>query len=397
MARTTLLLIFCVISLQLAAQNLTGRWVGSFIANEDALINNYAYQIELKENSSHQISAQTITQKADQFYASAFARGSHSLKTNLVQITETSFDQIKMANQLEACLMTNFLTYKNIDGHEILEGTYMSTSLNGKRNCGSGKIFLEKEASLLSVSKNKKENKVASNTQYVNVDSQKSINKLNSTKINTSNKDVSGMTSSKIRISKARDTKGITSNVNPSIKSKDLDELKTSTFNNKQIIETPSKPSSEIDTDEVIEENTISSASANKQNINNNTPINLPWVLVGRENKLVKKIITKNKKVSIDLFDNGTIDNDTIIVYDNKQLIVNKKRLSYKSIHLEFDFTDNMREHEVIIVAHNMGSVPPNTALLLYKDGKSRQEYFITSTNKINAKLLIVYEPDKSD
>ena len=159
MIRTTLLLFFGFISFQLSAQNLTGRWVGSFIANEDALINNYAYQIELKENSSHQIAAQTITQKGDQFYASAFARGSHSLKTNLVQITETSFDQIKIANQLEACLMTNFLTYKNIDGHEILEGTYMSTSLNGKRNCGSGKIFLEKEASLLSVTKNKLDNK----------------------------------------------------------------------------------------------------------------------------------------------------------------------------------------------------------------------------------------------
>jgi hypothetical protein len=40
-----------------------------------------------------------------------------------------------------------------------------------------------------------------------------------------------------------------------------------------------------------------------------------------------------------------------------------------------------------------MGTVPPNTALLLLKDGKNRQEYFITSTNKINAKILIVYEP----
>ncbi len=397
MIRTTLLLFFGFISFQLSAQNLTGRWVGSFIANEDALINNYAYQIELKENSSHQISAQTITQKADQFYASAFARGSHSLKTNLVQITETSFDQIKMANQLEACLMTNFLTYKNIDGHEILEGTYMSTSINGKRNCGSGKIFLEKEASLLSVTRNKKENKEITNKQYGKVDSQKSISKLNLTKINTSNNGVSGMTYPNIRGTDAPNPKAKSSSVNPTNKSNDLAALKTNNFNNKQIIEMPSKPTSDIDTDEIIEENTISTEGANKQNINNNMPINLPWVLVGRENKLVKKIITKNKNVSIDLFDNGTIDNDTIIVYNNKQLIVNKKRLSYKSIHLEFDFTENIREHEVIIVAHNMGTVPPNTALLLYKDGKNRQEYFITSTNKINAKLLIVYEPDKSD
>ena len=83
--------------------------------------------------------------------------------------------------------------------------------------------------------------------------------------------------------------------------------------------------------------------------------------------------------------------------FDNKKLLVNKKRLSYKAIHLEFNFTENSREHEVIIVAHNMGTVPPNTALLLLKDGKNRQEYFITSTNKINAKILIVYEPPIPD
>ena len=146
----------------------------------------------------------------------------------------------------------------------------------------------------------------------------------------------------------------------------------------------------------ITENETITTATA-VQNSIRNQPINLPWVLVGRENKLVKKIITNSKMISIDLFDNGTIDNDTIIVFDNKKLLVNKKRLSYKAIHLEFNFTDNIREHEVIIVAHNMGTVPPNTALLLFKDGKNRQEYFITSTNKINAKLLIVYEPPVMD
>lgn len=383
MARTTLLLFFCVISLQIAAQNLTGRWIGSFIANEDALINNYAYQIEIKENSSHQISAQTITQKGDQFYASAFARGSHSIKTNLVQIVETSFDQIKMADQLQACLMTNFLTYKVIDGHEILEGTYMSTSLNGKRNCGSGKIFLEKNETLLSFKKNNTGKKVKDEIQSTKIDTQisKSIpsNKLIvSTTIKPINKSTSATKTTPINNSNK-----ITANLN--------------IITEKQIDKDQSNPVREIDTDEVIVENANNITNTAAQNSINNQPINLPWVLVGRENKLVKKIITNSKNISIDLFDNGTIDNDTIIVYDNKKLLINKKRLSYKSIHLEFEFSENIREHEVIIVAHNMGTVPPNTALLLYKDGKNRQEYFITSTNKINAKLLIVYEPLKSD
>ena len=383
MARTTLLLFFCVISLQIAAQNLTGRWIGSFIANEDALINNYAYQIEIKENSSHQISAQTITQKGDQFYASAFARGSHSIKTNLVQIVETSFDQIKMANQLQACLMTNFLTYKVIDGHEILEGTYMSTSLNGKRNCGSGKIFLEKNETLLSFKKNNTGKKVKDEIQTTKIDTQNSKSiPSNKLIVSTTIKPINKSTST-TKTTPINNSNKIAANLN--------------IITEKQIGKAQSNPTTEIDTDEVIVENANNITNTAAQNSINNQPINLPWVLVGRENKLVKKIITNSKNISIDLFDNGTIDNDTIIVYDNKKLLINKKRLSYKSIHLEFEFSENISEHEVIIVAHNMGTVPPNTALLLYKDGKNRQEYFITSTNKINAKLLIVYEPLKSD
>jgi hypothetical protein len=354
MTRSTLLLFSCIFFTQLSAQNLSGRWQGSFIANGDALINNYTYELVIKENASHQITAQTITKKGDQFYASAFAKGSHSLRAQLVQIDETSFDQIKIANELEACLMSNFLTYKNMDGHEILEGSYMSTSVNGKRNCGSGKVFLEKITSALSVKNTKVENK--------KTDTQK--------------------------------TKTVTAQ-NTQAKSKPSTTLLDKPSSTTKII--ASNPTTETATDEVIVEKEVISTNTIAQNSIRNEPINLPWVLVGRENKLVKKIITNSKSISLDLFDNGTIDNDTIIVFDNKKLLVNKKRLSYKAIHLDFNFSENMREHEVIIVAHNMGTVPPNTALLLFKDGKVRQEYFITSTNKINAKILIVYEPPIQD
>jgi hypothetical protein len=354
----------------LSAQNLTGRWQGSFIANGDALINNFTYELVIKENASHQITAQTITKKGDQFYASAFATGSHSLRTQLVQINETSFDQLKIGNQLEACLMSNFLTYKKIDGHEILEGSYMASSIDGQRNCGSGKVFLERATNLLIVKNNKAQNK--------KIDTQKTKLAI------TQNVPVKIKASSPlVRKSNPADlTKNGTNSTYKLIASAEKNNTKTAV-----------NTITEANTDEVVEESETITASSNTQNTIRNQPINLPWVLVGRENKLVKKIITNNKNISIDLFDNGTIDNDTIIVFDNKKLLVNKKRLSYKSIHLEFDFTENMREHEVIIVAHNMGTVPPNTALLLYKDGKSRQEYFITSTNKINAKILIVYEP----
>jgi hypothetical protein len=370
MTRSTLLLFLCIISVHLSAQNLTGRWQGSFIANGDAVINNFTYELIIKENANHQITAQTITKRADQFYASAFAKGTHSTRTQLVQIEETSFEQIKIANELEACLMSNFLTYKNINGHEILEGSYMSTVVGGQRNCGSGKVFLEKVSSLLTVNNPKVDTK--------NIDTQKK-KAIIAQKTITNNKTAPSK-STKIDAPNTILNASISANkIPPSVEKKNIQATVNSTI--------------ETDTDEVVVENEATPTSTTTQNSIRNQPINLPWVLVGRENKLVKKIITNSKMVSIDLFDNGTIDNDTIIVFDNKKLLVNKKRLSYKAIHLEFNFTENSREHEVIIVAHNMGTVPPNTALLLLKDGKNRQEYFITSTNKINAKILIVYEP----
>ena len=370
MTRSTLLLFLCIISVHLSAQNLTGRWQGSFIANGDAVINNFTYELIIKENANHQITAQTITKRADQFYASAFAKGTHSIRTQLVQIEETSFEQIKIANELEACLMSNFLTYKNINGHEILEGSYMSTVVGGQRNCGSGKVFLEKVSSLLTVNNPKVDTK--------NIDTQKK-KAIIAQKTITNNKTAPSK-STKIDAPNTILNASVSANkIPPSVEKKNIQATVNSTI--------------ETDTDEVVIENEATQTSTTTQNSIRNQPINLPWVLVGRENKLVKKIITNSKMVSIDLFDNGTIDNDTIIVFDNKKLLVNKKRLSYKAIHLEFNFTENSREHEVIIVAHNMGTVPPNTALLLLKDGKNRQEYFITSTNKINAKILIVYEP----
>ena len=374
MTRSTLLLFLCIISVHLSAQNLTGRWQGSFIANGDAVINNFTYELIIKENANHQITAQTITKRADQFYASAFAKGTHSIRTQLVQIEETSFEQIKIANELEACLMSNFLTYKNINGHEILEGSYMSTVVGGQRNCGSGKVFLEKVSSLLTVNNPKVDTK--------NIDTQKK-KAIIAQKTITNNKTAPSK-STKIDAPNTILNASISANkIPPSVEKKNIQATVNSTI--------------ETDTDEVVVENEATPTSTTTQNSIRNQPINLPWVLVGRENKLVKKIITNSKMVSIDLFDNGTIDNDTIIVFDNKKLLVNKKRLSYKAIHLEFNFTENIKEHEVIIVAHNMGTVPPNTALLLFKDGKNRQEYFITSTNKINAKLLIVYEPPIQD
>jgi hypothetical protein len=147
-----------------------------------------------------------------------------------------------------------------------------------------------------------------------------------------------------------------------------------------------------------LQENT-KAAAINETSASSNTSATkssgqiLPWVLVGRENKLVKQVIVNSSTISIDLYDNGTIDNDTIMIFDNKILLQENKRLSYKATHFDVNFNKDNNRHEIIIVAHNLGTVPPNTALMVVKDGTSRQEIYITSTLSVNA--MIIFELKK--
>jgi hypothetical protein len=48
---------------------------------------------------------------------------------------------------------------------------------------------------------------------------------------------------------------------------------------------------------------------------------------------------------------------------------------------------------EVIMKAENLGTIPPNTALLIVSAGKKRYKLYLTSTDKRNAAVRFIYEP----
>jgi hypothetical protein len=50
--------------------------------------------------------------------------------------------------------------------------------------------------------------------------------------------------------------------------------------------------------------------------------------------------------------------------------------------------------HEIVVVAENLGDIPPNTALMVVTPiGKDRVEIFLSSNEKKNAKVIIDYQP----
>jgi hypothetical protein len=115
--------------------------------------------------------------------------------------------------------------------------------------------------------------------------------------------------------------------------------------------------------------------------------------LVERENKLVKTIIVDEENIQVDLFDNGTIDNDTISVYHNNKQVIKNGRLAFNPISLKIKCSAEDKLHELVVVAENLGEIPPNTALMVITAGKKRYEVFLTSTENRNAKVVIEYIP----
>lgn len=123
----------------------------------------------------------------------------------------------------------------------------------------------------------------------------------------------------------------------------------------------------------------------------------LPPSLTKRKVELVKEIKVDTGKIQIDFYDNGTIDGDTISVYANGMPVVTGKRLSTKPVSVTLQIDLKKREQELIMVGENLGSIPPNTALMIVNAGDKRYQLYLTSDDSKNAMVRFIYEKPGSD
>lgn len=91
------------------------------------------------------------------------------------------------------------------------------------------------------------------------------------------------------------------------------------------------------------------------------------------------------------LFDNGTVDGDTVSVLLNGKVVMPRvgllERATNKTIYLTPEMGDTIN---VIMYAENLGSIPPNTGLLVVRDGEKNYEIFFTGDLKKNAEIKLV-------
>jgi hypothetical protein len=94
-----------------------------------------------------------------------------------------------------------------------------------------------------------------------------------------------------------------------------------------------------------------------------------------RKTEIIKNLFFKSDSLVLSLYDNGTIDGDTVSVVLNGKVIIAKQGLSEKVIRETIYITPQMGDSlQLVMYAENLGAVPPNTGLLIIQDGSQREE-----------------------
>jgi hypothetical protein len=119
----------------------------------------------------------------------------------------------------------------------------------------------------------------------------------------------------------------------------------------------------------------------------NTTPITIETgtgKIEQRTKRYIEVIELDDPQFKVELYDNGQVDGDTISLFFNNRLMVAQKRLSTTPISLELMLDKSKPDNELVMYAENLGSIPPNTALMVVTVKDKRYEVNITSTEDVN-------------
>lgn len=332
----------------------------------------------MEQSKNNTLTGVTYSYLDKEFYGKCTMTGNFTKTSNNTLIQEVKTIEVKIKTGRTTCIQKCLLTYIKEGREEFLEGTFTSKiektdSLSGYRrgdDCGGGKMYLRK---------------VTTSDFYIEPFLRK---KTETTKVNppATNKPAANNQSTAANKPPANKTTPTTKTTSTNKPPVTAPKTNTATSQNKTTITVKPKNDS-VKTAEVAR------AKPDMQtNISVKPSTKLPEKLASRENSLVKTLVINSENVLVKIYDNGEIDDDTISVYLDNKLILSKKRLTASALTINIKMDESNNEHELVMVAENLGRIPPNTSLMIVTAGDQRFEVRITSTEQKNAMVRFKYE-----
>ena len=342
-----------LLTINLPAQNLTGTWEGDL--ERDQFL-----QLNILQTGDKICGYTRDHVKADKrSYCKAFFEGTFDRQTGKLKITGKYF----IENSGDHTLMRLNLAYKKIKGKEILEEgltlrSFLSSVISGFNIFDEGiaeEPVLDEPVIYL---------KKVSDQPYEIIDLMKDCIARDKKKPDTIVKMVAPP--------KPKDSLPVVKIITP-------DKPKDSLPNVVKII-TPEKIKDSlpvVTVPVVIKKDSIAT----------------PKTFTQRKNTEQSRITVNVKHINLKVYDNAIVDGDTVSILYNGKLLLSHQLLSEKGIEINLELDETQTHHEIVLFAENLGSIPPNTALIVITAGEKRYELFASASLDENAVLVFDYKP----
>ena len=117
--------------------------------------------------------------------------------------------------------------------------------------------------------------------------------------------------------------------------------------------------------------------------------IALPSVIEKRVNNTIQTVSVASDSLVLSFYDNGVVDGDSISVYINGENVISKVKLKEAAVKKTIYLGNENAETKLTLVAENLGSIPPNTGLLIIQDGTDRYQIRFSADMETNASVII--------
>ncbi len=111
---------------------------------------------------------------------------------------------------------------------------------------------------------------------------------------------------------------------------------------------------------------------------------------IERKKVLTTELPLEGDTIEIHFYDNAEIDGDSISLFMNNQLVFEHVKLSDKPYIVKFAVTALSETNELVMVAENLGSIPPNTSFMIAYVNGIRYTANLESTENSSAMIRFV-------
>jgi len=380
------------------AQDITGVWQGHFRSKgmeamrSSVFDDRYKFEVQIAQTDKR-FQAVTYSYLSSLFYGKAAAEGTVNAHTGKVLLQEGKLLEVRNQAGDGVCIMTCFLQYSKSGDEEFLEGTYVSMNVRDSSNCGRGTVFLRKVASSDFYKEPFLVEKERENKPPVHLPAHKDSTAIARaappkrpvpatkppTKPAIPNKPVAATrpTTTKPTTTKTPATGKPMATTKPAPHPKPVTEKPEKNPPPMAKLTMPHAP--------------VRPTDSGGTGMSRHFATIPPPVLKTRSNQVVRTLIVNVNEITLNIYDDGVIDHDTVSIYlDNKQ-VVNHAMLTDRPLTLTLHLDESNDYHELVMVAENEGEIPPNTSLMIVKAGDKEYEVRITSTEQKNAVVQFKY------